>query len=155
MLEIKPGLLLAEIWLPRPIDEVFAFFSSAENLESITPPWLKFWITTKRPIEMRQGTLIDYKLKLKGIPLRWRSEITVWNPPHCFVDEQRKGPYRAWRHEHRFQAKDGGTVVHDEVRYSVWGGKLADCLFVKKDLERIFHFRQEMMRGIFSRSGPT
>ena len=107
MLEIKNGVLRAETWLPRPLAEVFHFFSDAENLEKITPPWLKFWIVSPRPIEMQTGTLIDYKLRLKELPLRWQSEISVWDPPYCFVDEQRKGPYRVWKHEHRFEEQTG------------------------------------------------
>ncbi|MDB6029984.1 MAG: hypothetical protein JWM16_322 [Verrucomicrobiales bacterium] len=145
MLEIKNGVLRAELWLPKPLEEVFTFFADAQNLEKITPPWLSFWIVSPRPIAMKQGTLIDYKLRLKGFPLRWQSEISVWDPPHCFVDEQRKGPYRRWRHEHRFQPKDGGTLVRDEVQFAAWGGRIVERLFVEKDLKRIFDYRQAAM----------
>lgn len=145
MLEIKNGVLRAELWLPKPLEEVFTFFADAQNLEKITPPWLSFWIVSPRPIAMKQGTLIDYKLRLKGFPSRWQSEISVWDPPHCFVDEQRKGPYRRWRHEHRFQQKDGGTLVLDEVQFAAWGGRIVEKLFVEKDLKRIFSYRQASM----------
>jgi ligand-binding SRPBCC domain-containing protein len=100
----------SEIWLPRARDEVFAFFADAGNLERLTPPLLSFSILTPRPIAMRPGTLIDYRLKVRGIPIRWRSEITVWEPPVRFVDEQRKGPYRLWHHTHEFAEQDGGTL---------------------------------------------
>jgi ligand-binding SRPBCC domain-containing protein len=152
MLEIKNGVLRARLWLPRPIQEVFIFFSDAENLEKITPLWLHFWITSPKPIPMKRGTRIDYKLRLKGLPLRWQSEISVWDPPHCFVDEQRKGPYKKWRHEHRFQEKDGGTLVLDEVQFAAWGGKIVEKLFVEKDLRRIFEFRQGAMQTTFTKS---
>jgi len=105
----------SSIWLPRPLDEVFAFFSDASNLEVITPPWLSFSVVTPAPIEMRPGTLIDYRLRFRGFPLRWRSEITSWDPPHRFADAQVKGPYRQWIHEHTFVEKDGGTLAGDRV----------------------------------------
>jgi ligand-binding SRPBCC domain-containing protein len=134
-----------EMWLPRPVEEVFAFFADAWNLERITPPWLTFRVLTPPPITMQKGAITDYRLKLRGIPLRWRSEITVWDPPHRFVDEQRRGPYRAWLHEHTFAGKDRGTVVADHVRYSVWGGALVNRLFVARDLQRIFDYRHEQL----------
>ena len=106
----KPGLLETELSFERPRDEVFSFFAEASNLETITPPWLRFAIVTPRPIEMGLGALIDYDLRIRGLPVRWRSEITVWDPPYRFVDEQRRGPYRRWRHEHRFEERDGETL---------------------------------------------
>jgi ligand-binding SRPBCC domain-containing protein len=112
----------------RPVSEVFSFCADAGNLDVITPPWLRFQILTPRPMAMRVGAQIDYRLRLRGLPLRWQSEITVWQPPHRFVDEQRRGPYRAWRHEHTFTAQDGGTLVGDRVRYAVLGGRwLTGC----------------------------
>ena len=142
----------AEQWFPRPIDEVFPFFGDAGNLEQLTPPWLRFKILTPRPIEMRPGTLIDYRLRVRGIPLRWQSEITVWEPPFRFVDEQRRGPYRLWIHEHSFQSLDGGTLCRDAVRYAVPFDFFAHRLFVRPDIERIFAFR----RGVLlARFGPA
>lgn len=139
---VTPGGIEAGLWLPRPIDEVFAFFSEADNLERITPPWLSFRIATPGPIVMQVGTVIDYALKIRGVPVRWRSEITEWGPPYAFTDEQRRGPYRSWVHRHSFAEADGGTRVTDRVAYRVWGGRLFDRLFVRRDVERIFRFRQ-------------
>jgi ligand-binding SRPBCC domain-containing protein len=132
-----------ELWLPRPIEDVFAFYSDAWNLERITPPWLRFRILTPAPIEMRAGTMIDYRLRLHGIPIAWRSEITVWEPPHRFVDEQRRGPFERWVHEHGLEERDGGTLVRDRVIYEPRGGAIADRLLVRRDLDRIFAFRRE------------
>lgn len=141
--------LAVEQWLPRPLPEVFAFFADAGNLNALTPPWLRFEILTPRPITMRPGTLIDYRLRLRGIPVRWQSEITVWEPPHRFVDEQRRGPYRQWHHEHTFTERDGGTLVADKVRYAVWGGALVERWFVRPDVQRIFRYRQEKLAELF------
>jgi ligand-binding SRPBCC domain-containing protein len=139
----------SELWLPQPREKVFSFFADARNLQTITPPWLDFQITNTDPIEMKTGARIDYRLKVHGIPIRWQSEITVWEPPHRFVDEQRKGPYRDWIHEHTFDERDGGTVVKDRVQYSVPGGKLVNKLFVSKDVMKIFAFRRDSLRTIF------
>lgn len=135
--------------LPFPRERVFDFFSRAENLELLTPPWLSFKIQTPLPIRMCEGALIDYRIGLHGIPLTWRSEIALWEPPFRFVDEQRRGPYRRWVHEHRFTEVDGGTLVEDRVEYAVLGGALIDRLFVAPDLRRIFDYRQERLRELF------
>jgi ligand-binding SRPBCC domain-containing protein len=140
--------LEARLFLPSSLDTVFPFFADAGNLEILTPPWLRFEILTPRPIPMRAGTLIDYRLRLHGIPLRWRSEITAWEPPHRFVDEQRRGPYRKWVHEHTFAERDGGCEVRDFVRYAVPGGRLADFMFVRQDVRRIFEYRSRKLRGL-------
>lgn len=137
-------------FLPHPIEDVFAFFSEAENLEDLTPPLLNFRILSPRPIEMYEGTKIDYRLRIHGIPLRWRSEITVWEPPHRFIDEQLRGPYRKWVHEHRFIPEGEGTRVEDHVEYAVLGGTLIQRFFVEPDLKRIFAFRQEKLPGLFA-----
>lgn len=135
-------------WFPRPLDHVFGFFADAHNLEAITPPWLGFEVLTRAPIEMRPGALIDYRLRLYGLRLRWRTEISAWQPPHRFVDEQRHGPYRDWVHEHTFAAVDGGTLVRDHVRYRVPGGRLVHELFVRRDVERIFDFRRDRLAQV-------
>ena len=136
--------LQTEIWLPAPRNEVFAFFARAENLQALTPDWLHFRILTGLPIHMRLGTLIDYRIRIHGVPLTWQSEISVWNPPHLFVDEQRRGPYRRWVHTHRFAEERGGTVVRDEVDFAVPVGFLA-APFVKRDLRRIFAHRHHRL----------
>lgn len=141
-------ILAREQRLPGSPADVFEFFADARNLEAITPPWLGFRVVTPEPIEMRPGTLIEYRLRLHGIPISWRTTIAVWDPPHRFVDVQLSGPYRIWHHTHDFApAPDGeGTVMRDTVRYALpFGpfGALAHRLLVKRDLERIFDFRRE------------
>ena len=147
--------LRSSLWLPRPLDDVFDFFADARNLERLTPPWLRFEIVTPGPIAMRPGTPIAYRLKLHGIPLRWDSEIAVWEPPHRFVDVQRRGPYRRWVHEHRFEARDGGTLVSDHVRYAVLGGALVERLFVRRDVEAIFAYRRDVLVKTFGEHAGT
>lgn len=135
--------------VPRQLEEVFAFFSDATNLETLTPPHLKFQVLTPAPLEMREGLHIEYRLRVHGIPLRWTSEITVWDPPHRFIDEQRRGPYRYWRHEHSFEARQDGTRVIEVVHYSAPGGALVHRYVVQRDLQRIFLFRQHKLAEIF------
>ena len=106
-------------------------------------------VLTPDPIPMAVGTTIDYRLAWRGIPLRWRSEIAAWEPPYRFVDRQLRGPYRLWHHEHRFEERDGGTNVVDEVEYAVWGGVVAVNLGVRRDIERIFEFRRARLIEIF------
>lgn len=137
--------LRSELILDKPIAEVFDFFAAAENLELLTPSWLSFNILTPQPIVMRVGLLIDYQIKLRFLPMRWRSEITVWEPGTRFVDEQRKGPYRQWIHEHTFIPMQEKTLVRDFVRYKVLGGMLVERLFVRPDLEKIFEFREKTL----------
>lgn len=139
-------LLEARTRVSRPVEEVFDFFGNAHNLERITPPFLRFEILTPEPVIMRQGTLIDYRLNLRGIPLSWRSEITAWEPPHRFVDNQLKGPYRWWVHEHRFEKDGGGTLVIDRVEYGVLGGAIVNMLLVEPDLRRIWAHRDQEIR---------
>src|SRR4051794_29426204 len=141
-------VLAARISLPRSRMEVFEFFADPRNLETLTPPWLRFQIITPPPIIMQAGALIDYRLRVHGLPVRWQSEITAWEPPVRFVDEQRRGPYRIWIHEHTFQESDGGTEVRDRVRYNVPGGRLVNRLLVRRDLHAIFRFRQNRLREI-------
>jgi ligand-binding SRPBCC domain-containing protein len=139
----------ADLWLPRRRDELFPFFADAFNLETLTPPWVNFSLLTPRPIEMKVGARIDYQLRIRGLPIRWQSEITVWEPPIRFADEQRRGPYRAWIHAHRFEEIDGGTLVRDVVRYAVIGGRLINRLLVQPDVEKIFRFRQQRLTELF------
>lgn len=136
-------------WLPEPRETVFSFFADASNLGAITPPWLHFTMLTPAPIAMRVGALIDYRLRVHGIPLRWQTEITEWKPPFRFVDEQRRGPYRRWVHTHTFEERVGGTWCHDEVVYAVPGGRLIDRLFVRRDVEAIFAYRRRAMKARF------
>ena len=133
--------------LLHPIDRVFDFFSRAENLEAITPPWLGFRIVTTLPIDMREGTLIEYSLRLRGLPLRWASRIERWNPPHAFVDVQVRGPYRLWEHTHSFAAIQGGTEMTDTVRYALPFGPIGRLAapFVARDLRRIFDYRASVI----------
>lgn len=138
-----------ELWLPLPPEEIFPFFADAANLDAITPPSLHFRIVTPRPIEMRAGTLIDYKLRVRGLPMRWRTLISAWEPPHRFVDEQLRGPYRQWIHEHTFEPHDGGTLARDVVRYAVPFDFIAHRLFVRPEVSKIFAFRQEALRQRF------
>ncbi len=148
----KDGLFTMEtqLVLPRPVEIVFPFFADAANLEAITPPWLRFEIVTPHPIAMHTGALIEYRLRLHGVPLHWQSEITKWEPPHRFVDEQRRGPYRTWIHEHTFKDSKGGCEVRDFVRYAVLGGWVADRLFVGHNVRRIFEYRAHRLLEIFA-----
>ena len=137
-------VLEREQWLARAPEAVFAFFSDASNLEAITPPWLGFRVLTPAPIAMSEGALIEYRLRLHGLPVSWRTRIDVWDPPRRFVDRQLEGPYRTWVHVHAFEPDAGGTLMSDTVRYALpLGalGALAHRAFVRRDLERIFDFR--------------
>jgi len=141
----------ASQFIPRPRAEVFQFFSDAANLEAITPTWLKFHVVTPSPIEMREGTLIDYHLRVHGVPLRWRTRIAIWDPPHRFVDDQLRGPYRLWHHEHVFEEAPAGTRMHDRVQYAIVGGSIINRLFVRRDVERIFTYRARRLEQLFPR----
>lgn len=143
-----PYRLDTRSWYPAPLDVVFAFFSNPKNLEPITPPFLRFEVLT-RDVEMRAGARLDYRLRLHGVPLRWQSEITVWEPNVRFCDEQRRGPYKYWRHAHLFREERGGTRVEDGVDYDVPGGSLVHQLLVAPDLVEIFRFRHERLEQTF------
>jgi ligand-binding SRPBCC domain-containing protein len=131
--------------LPGRPDEVFSFFADAGNLEAITPPWLHFEVVTPRPIAMRAGALIEYRLRLHGLPLRWLTRIEEWEPGVRFVDLQLAGPYGLWHHTHEFAPDgEGATTMRDTVRYALpcWPlGELAHALLVRRDLARIFAYR--------------
>lgn len=146
-----PGMRLeTEVLLPRPREEVFRFFADAMNLQTLTPPWLHFLIVTPAPIEMRVGTLIDYRLRLHSLPLRWRSRIAAWEPPFRFVDEQVRGPYRRWFHDHRFEIADGGTLCRDIVDYAAPVAGWLERVLVRRDLRRIFSYRQRKILELLS-----
>lgn len=126
------------------VEEVFGFFARAHNLEEITPAWLSFEVLTPEPIEMRAGTVIDYRLRLHGLPMQWQSRIEVWEPGVAFVDRQVRGPYRLWHHRHEFDPVGGATVVRDIVDYALPFGPLGEAAhpFVHRDLRRIFQYRR-------------
>jgi ligand-binding SRPBCC domain-containing protein len=140
--------LVCEQFVPHFRQVVFDFFSDAFGLEELTPPWLNFHVMTPRPITMREGLLIDYRLRLHGIPLRWQSRIDAWEPPFRFVDVQVRGPYRRWHHEHVFAEVAGGTLCRDIVHYAVPGGALIEKLLVRPDLRKIFAYRQARLREL-------
>ncbi len=135
-----------EQFFPYPIERVFAPFADAGNLQEITPPWLHFRIISQLPIEMREGAVIEYWLRLHGLPVRWRTVIESWDPPYRFTDVQERGPYALWHHTHTFQSAFGGTVVRDRVRYRIgFGtfGEIADRILVRRDVTRIFDYRRD------------
>ncbi len=143
----------AEQIIARPRDDVFSFFADAENLETLTPDYLSFEVTSETPITMEEGCEITYSLKLYGIPVTWISRIEIWDPPRKFVDVQVKGPYKDWHHEHRFEETDKGTNVIDHVKYDVPGWVFSPIIhawFVRPDVESIFSYRREKLKSIFS-----
>ncbi len=138
-------------WIPRPIDEVFAFFSNARNLEEITPSWLGFRILTPGPIRIAGGTRIRYRLRLHGVPVGWETGIRRWKPPSCFVDVQLEGPYQLWHHTHRFEPKNGGTLMTDIVRYRLplgIVGRIVHRFKVRRDVEWIFDYRAQRIQEV-------
>jgi ligand-binding SRPBCC domain-containing protein len=152
MTPLTPYVFRAEQFVPRPLDEVFEFFSKAENLEELTPKWLNFHIVSVEPSPIRKGTLIRYSLRWRIFPIRWTTEIIEWEPPYRFVDLQLKGPYKLWHHEHRFVAEGTGTRILDEVRYLLpFGifGSMAHELKVKNDVATIFAYRTEAVNRLF------
>jgi ligand-binding SRPBCC domain-containing protein len=147
---LDPWWLLTQTQhVPRPLDEVFEFFSNAENLETLTPSFLGFEIQSRTPIQMGVGSRIAYRLRLCGIGVRWLTGIECWNPPESFVDVQLRGPYRRWRHHHHFQtAPDGGTIMTDRVEIQLPFGPLgivAYYAFVRKMLTEIFTYRAAVL----------
>ena len=146
----KTHILEREQMIPLPIGEVFEFFSRPDNLQAITPAWLDFRILDATE-PLRKGALIRYALRWRGIPLRWTTEITEWDPPHGFVDTQISGPYVLWRHQHRFTADGSGTRINDTVSYILPFGALGAVVhraFVKRDLQAIFDHRQQRVREL-------
>ncbi len=138
--------------IDRPREEVFEFFADAGNLERITPPELNFQIITPQPIAISKGTLIDYRLKLRGIPITWKTEITQWNPPFDFVDTALKSPYRQWIHLHTFEeTANGGTLMTDLVRYRLPLEPVGDLahFIVRRELQYIFDYRFKVITEYF------
>jgi len=127
---------------------VFGFFAEPRNLEAITPPWLHFRIEELPPAPLAAGDLIRYRLRLRGVPIRWVTRLSEVQAPHRFVDTQLTGPYRMWRHEHRFEARHDGVTMVDHVTYAHWGGPLIERLLVRPDLERIFDHRRDALRRL-------
>ena len=139
-------------YINKPLEVVFEFFSKPENLEMITPASLSFNILTPTPIKMGKGSLIDYTIRLFGIPIHWRTLISDYEPPFRFVDQQIKGPYTFWHHTHTFQSVDGGVEIIDKVKYSLpmgWLGTLVHSIWVRKDLEKIFEYRKTVIQDYF------
>jgi ligand-binding SRPBCC domain-containing protein len=141
-----------EQWVARTPEEIFPFFSEARNLEQITPPWLSFRVISVSPEPVAAGTLIRYRLRVRGVPFGWITKITEWNPPHSFVDVELSGPYARWVHTHRFEPRDGGTRLSDHVEYALpFGilGNLAHALIVRRDVEHIFDYRTQKITEMF------
>lgn len=145
-------------WVPTPLAETFEFFSRAENLGLLTPPWLGFEILTPTPIPMCSGAIIDYKITMHGVPMRWKTRIEAWNFGESFVDRQVVGPYREWVHTHTFQAMDGGTLITDVVRYRLpfgFFGRIAHSVSVRAKLAAIFDYRYHAIRNVLGGSERT
>jgi ligand-binding SRPBCC domain-containing protein len=150
---VKPHTLHRTTIINRPIEEVFRFFCDPANLNLITPPSYAMKIISRQPIELKKGALIDYRIKVSGIPLRWRTEITEWKPPYYFVDIQLKGPYRLWMHEHRFEAQGNNTVMHDDVQFLSPGWFLEPLVnkwFVEPKIISLFDHRTQCLKKIFN-----
>ena len=137
-----------ETIVPASVDETFAFFADAANLERLTPPWLNFRIRTPMPVTMTEGLEIDYRIVLHGMPIPWRSRIDVWEPRVRFVDRQVLGPYRWWHHEHRFEPLERGTRVVDHVEFLPRFRWMTGAL-VRRDVRRIFAFRRQELARLF------
>jgi ligand-binding SRPBCC domain-containing protein len=149
---MKVYILKREQFVNRPLKEVFSFFERPENLARLTPDALGFKVLTPSPVQMKEGALIDYTIKLFCFPMHWRTVISTYEPPFRFVDQQLKGPYTFWHHTHTFAEREGGTLMTDEVRYVLpYGllGRIAQKLLVKRQLDHIFDFRTQVMQKIF------
>ena len=154
---MRSFFLEREQWIPRPVEEVFAFFADAKNLEAITPPWLGFRILSPEPIPMHAGTFIEYRLRWHRLPLRWVTEIAEYSPPLRFADVQRRGPYALWHHTHEFASHEGGTRMRDRIRYALPLGPLGTLmhrLVVRRDLEAIFDYRARRIGEILCDQAP-
>lgn len=152
MILAREHLFEAEQFVPRPKAEVFAYFCSEKNLEALTPPWLNFKVLGKSTPEIQQGTLIDYVLKIYGVPIKWRTLIEVWKPGEAFVDTQLRGPYKKWHHTHTFEDVPGGTRMTDRVIYQVPLGGLGEVVAgwkVRRDVHGIFAYRRAKIDQLF------
>lgn len=148
---MRERVFRSEQWVGSPIGPTFDFFADAANLEAITPPFLNFSIRTPLPIEMKVGALIEYDLRLHGLPVRWLTRIEQWEPGRAFVDRQLRGPYETWVHVHTFEPKDGGTLLRDEVTYVVPFDPLSRPVrtwFVTPTVERIFAHRRDVIARV-------
>lgn len=146
-------LIFSEVWLPRKSQDVFTFFSDEKNLEKLTPEYLNFHVLNKSTETIQEGTLINYQLKLHGIPMKWKSLIESWDPGKKFVDRQITGPYKLWHHTHEFEEMAGGTLIRDRVIYKLPFGRLGEAVsgqFVKSDVAKIFSFRKKVIAQLFS-----
>jgi ligand-binding SRPBCC domain-containing protein len=142
---MRVHVLAREQYLDLPVEKVFDFFSAAENLERLTPAWLSFRVDGQSTPQIEEGTLINYRLRVHGIPMKWTSRIESWEPNARFVDRQLTGPYALWHHTHEFRPLDGGTLIGDTVRYAIgFGliGEVARAVQVQKDLDNIFDYRR-------------
>jgi ligand-binding SRPBCC domain-containing protein len=155
-MKTREHILECEQVVPRPLEDVFAFFADPRNLEDLTPPFLHFRILTPEPFRMEAGAVYEYRLRLFWVPLEWKSRIETYDPGRSFTDVQVEGPYASWAHLHEFREAPGGTRVRDTVRYALpLGplGSLAHGLFVRRSLRRIFDYRARRMREIFGEAG--
>lgn len=153
---MKRYVMEIEQTIDRPVGEVFSFFEKPENLALISPPSMQFTILTPRPIRMAAGTLIDYTVRIFGVPRRWTTLILIYEPPREFIDVQLRGPYTFWRHAHRFDEIAGGTRIVDRVEYIVpYGllGRMVHALFVRRQLQSIFDYRSRKIGEIFADTG--
>ena len=148
---VKEYSISRRVWVPRPLIKVFPFFADAENLQRLTPPELAFRIDSRLPIAMKAGALIEYTIGLHRIPMKWRTEITSWDPPHSFEDTQLSGPYKKWVHTHRFTENAGGTIIEDRVAYALPFGFLGRIVhpLVARQLKRIFDYRETVLFKLF------
>ncbi len=150
---MREEIFIAQQDVPRSRSEVFAFFSNPANLECLTPPWLHFHILTPEPLPRGEGALFEYRLRVRGLPLRWRTLIEEWREGERFVDRQVRGPYALWHHTHLFEIlPDGGTRITDRVRYRApFGlfGRLATLLYLQRDIGRVFEFRRKVIEELF------
>jgi len=152
--EARDRHFIDEIVLAAPLEKVFYFFSDAKNLEKLTPPWLNFKVLSQSTPKIEEGTLLDYQLKIRGFPLKWRTRIELWQPNKAFIDTQLKGPYQKWYHLHAFSSEANGTQtrMRDEVLYRLplgYAGDLAAGWYVDRDVRAIFRYRVKSISDIF------
>lgn len=137
----------------RPRAEVFAALSDANVLQQLTPPWVRYRIITPMPVEMREGAIFDYAMRIRCFPVKWRTEITGWSPPEAFADTQRRGPFREWRDRHLFSVIDESTtLVENDIAYRVPGGRFVHRLLVRRDLLQVYRYEQRMMHNLLEHS---